>query len=184
MVTIFFSHYKYLINLSSLNSFFSSPKTFNIFGWLLQNMSRKDRRVNFSPEVNTMPMSDFLKRSVSYRASSSPGRSRKRAAAVAAAGGIWSSFRLQPKDSKYYSPMGFLRSLRAKVAKAIRSMSNKRRSSGKVSASSSSLSSNLTRCRSVSDPMDSHRAEALEDCIEFLNSSASLKRTNSVSSNY
>ncbi|PON43556.1 josephin-like protein [Parasponia andersonii] len=132
-------------------------------------MSRKDRRVNFSPDVNSMPMSDFLKRSVSFRPS--PGSCRKRVA------GVW-SFRLQQKDSKYYSPIGFLRSLRAKVARAICLVSNKRRSSGKVSAS------NLPRCRSVSDPMDSHRAEALEDCIEFLNSSASLKRTNSVSSNY
>ncbi|KAM6550703.1 hypothetical protein CsatB_000511 [Cannabis sativa] len=156
-------------------------------------MSRKDRRVNFSPEeLNSMPMSDFLKRSVSYRASSSsPGRSSRRRVS-ASAGGIWSSFRLQPnKDynsKQYYSPMSsFLRNLRAKVAKAIRLVSNKRRSSGKVSASSSSSlssSNNLTRCRSVSDPMDSHRVEALEDCIEFLNSSASLKRSNSVSSNY
>lgn len=133
-------------------------------------MSRKDRRVNFSPDVNNMPMSDFLKRSVSFRASPPFRGSRKRVAA------IW-SFRLQQKDPKYYSPMGFLRNLRAKVARAI-CLVSKRRSSGKVSAS------NLTRCRSVSDPMDSHRAEALEDCIEFLNSSASLKRTNSVSSNY
>uniref|UniRef100_A0A803QG18 Josephin-like protein n=1 Tax=Cannabis sativa TaxID=3483 RepID=A0A803QG18_CANSA len=124
-------------------------------------MSRKDRRVNFSPEeLNSMPMSDFLKRSVSYRASSSssPGRSSRRRVS-ASAGGIWSSFRLQPnKDynsKQYYSPMSsFLRNLRAKVAKAIRLVSNKR------------------------------RVEALEDCIEFLNSSASLKRSNSVSSNY
>ncbi|MBZ7920129.1 hypothetical protein K7X86_00720, partial [Candidatus Sulcia muelleri] len=58
--------------------------------------------------------------------------------------------------------------------------------------SSSSINSNLTRSRSLSD--DSHRAQALEDCILFLNSSSSsssssssfsssLKRTNSVSCN-
>lgn len=135
-------------------------------------MSRKDRRVNFSPDVNKKPMSDFLKRSISFR-SISPGRSSQKRVAR-----VW-SFRLQQKDSKYYSPIDkFLRSLRAKMARAICLVSNKRKSSGKVSATT------LTRCRSVSDPMDSHRAEAVEDCIEFLNYSASLKRTNSVSSNY
>ncbi|EXB89942.1 hypothetical protein L484_023594 [Morus notabilis] len=132
-------------------------------------MSRKDRRVCFSPDVNDKPMSDFLKHSASIRTrETSTGHKR-----VAAR--MW-SFKL-PKDSKYYSPIEFLRGLKAKVARAICLVST-RRSSGKVSAS------NLTRCRSVSDPIDSHRAEALEDCIEFLNSSASLKRTNSVSSNY
>lgn len=28
-------------------------------------------------------------------------------------------------------------------------------------------------------PVDSHRAEAIDDCIEFINSSASLPRSNS-----
>ncbi|GMN47920.1 hypothetical protein TIFTF001_017081 [Ficus carica] len=136
-------------------------------------MSRKDRRVCFSPDVNdNLPMSDLLKHSASIRARDESSCSHKR---VNSTGGVW-GLRL-PKESKYYSPVEFLRSLRAKFARAI-CLASKRRSSGKVSAS------NLTRCRSVSDPIDSHRAEALEDCIEFLNSSASLKRTNSVSSNY
>ncbi|GFZ01627.1 hypothetical protein Acr_15g0002360 [Actinidia rufa] len=32
-------------------------------------------------------------------------------------------------------------------------------------------------------PIDSHRAEAINDCIEFINSSSSLQRSNSVATN-
>ncbi|XP_047324801.1 uncharacterized protein LOC124928605 [Impatiens glandulifera] len=59
------------------------------------------------------------------------------------------------------------------VAKALRFVSNGKRSSRKVS----STEGNLARSRSYVDHaaaiIDSHRAEALEDCIEFLNSSSS-----------
>ncbi|KAF7825561.1 Serine/threonine-protein kinase STY46 [Senna tora] len=59
------------------------------------------------------------------------------------------------------------------VARAMRVVSKRRRSSGKVSSSSSTL----IRSRSISDPTsDSHRAEAVEDCIEFLHSSSSRER--------
>ncbi|KAG6697613.1 hypothetical protein I3842_09G209800 [Carya illinoinensis] len=74
--------------------------------------------------------------------------------------GIW-TFRL-PKDSSGFSTVDFLQRLQVKVVRAI-------------------LSSSLVRSRSVSDPIDSHRAEAIEDCIEFLNSSSCLQRSNSVS---
>ncbi|KAE8099249.1 hypothetical protein FH972_017246 [Carpinus fangiana] len=126
-------------------------------------MSRKaSKRVSFSPDVNDKPTM-FLKHGGGTRVSGG----RKRVI------GIW-TFRL-PKESELISPVKFLQSLRAKVVTAIRFISMRRRSSRKVSSS-------LVRSRSVSDPIiDSHRAEAIEDCIEFLNSSSSLPRSNSAS---
>jgi hypothetical protein len=126
-------------------------------------MSRKaSKRVSFSPDVNDKPTM-FLKHGGGTRVSGG----RKRVI------GIW-TFRLQ-KESELISPVKFLQSLRAKVVRAIRFISVRRRSSRKVSSS-------LVRSRSVSDPIiDSHRAEAIEDCIEFLNSSSSLPRSNSAS---
>lgn len=127
-------------------------------------MSRKaSKRVSFSPDVNDKP-TFFLKHGGGNRVMGS----RRRVI------GIW-SFRV-PKDPGF-SPVKFLCRLQAKVVRAIRLISMRRRSSSsrKVSA--------LARSRSVSDPIDSHRAEAIEDCIEFLNSSSSLQRSNSVSTN-
>jgi hypothetical protein len=127
-------------------------------------MSRKaSKRVSFSPDVNDKPTM-FLKHGGGTRVSGG----RKRVI------GIW-TFRL-PKDSGF-SPVKFLQRLQAKVVRAMRFISMRRRSSRKVDVSSS-----LVRSRSVSDPIiDSHRAEAIEDCIEFLNSSSSLPRSNSMS---
>ncbi|KAL2337831.1 hypothetical protein Fmac_012277 [Flemingia macrophylla] len=88
--------------------------------------------------------------------------------------GNW-TFRF-PKDPKF-SPVRFLQQLGAKVASAIRVVSVRRKSSRKVSSSS------LVRTHSVSDPIDSHRAKAVEDCIEFLHSSSSRERPSSVSEN-
>ncbi|KAM7526436.1 hypothetical protein LguiA_016338 [Lonicera macranthoides] len=85
--------------------------------------------------------------------------------------GIW-SLRLQRN-----SAVRFLNCIGSKVARALRFVSATR-SSRKVSSSST-----LARSRSYAEPLDSHRAEALEDCIEFLNSSSSLQRSNSVSTN-
>ncbi|GFY93190.1 hypothetical protein Acr_08g0015860 [Actinidia rufa] len=62
----------------------------------------------------------------------------------------------------------------ARIARAMCFVST-RRSSRKVSSSS------LMRSRSCAETIDSHRAEAIEDCIEFLYSSSSLQRSNSVS---
>ncbi|KAJ1396134.1 hypothetical protein SESBI_32766 [Sesbania bispinosa] len=88
--------------------------------------------------------------------------------------GTW-TFRL-PKDPMF-SPVRFLQQLGAKVASVVRVVAIKRRSSRKVS------SSTLVRSRSLSDPTDSHRAKAVEDCIEFLHSSSSRERPSSVSDN-
>ncbi|KAF9665175.1 hypothetical protein SADUNF_Sadunf16G0094700 [Salix dunnii] len=78
------------------------------------------------------------------------------------------TFRL-PRTSKV-SPARLLKRLRAKVARVIRFVSMRRKSSRKVTSSS------FPRSRSVVAAVDSQRAEAIEDCIEFLNSSSSLHR--------
>ncbi|KAL0744106.1 hypothetical protein Bca4012_085619 [Brassica carinata] len=83
------------------------------------------------------------------------------------------------------SPAGrkLIRRIRARVAKTLRSMSFRRNTTEKTSSlllSSSSSSIYMKRSKSLAES-ESHRAEAIEDCIEFLNSSFSLSRSNSVS---
>ncbi|XP_028773795.1 uncharacterized protein LOC114730856 [Neltuma alba] len=70
------------------------------------------------------------------------------------------------------SPVSFLLRLGEKMmAGAMKVVSIRRRSSRKVS------SSTMVRSRSLSaGSSDSHRAEAVEDCIEFLHSSSSRER--------
>lgn len=71
----------------------------------------------------------------------------------------------------------FLKRIGTKVAMALRFMSSRKKSSRKVSSAS------LARSRSYAETLhDSQRAEAIEDCIEFLNSSSSLQRSNSLAS--
>ncbi|KAL0316384.1 UNVERIFIED_CONTAM: hypothetical protein Scaly_1952900 [Sesamum calycinum] len=86
---------------------------------------------------------------------------------------IW-IFKL-PKGSRF-SPASFFKQIGAKVVGALPLVSTRRRCSRKVSSAS------LARSRSYAETLDSQRAEAIEDCIEFLNSSSSLQRSNSVSS--
>ncbi|ONI03649.1 hypothetical protein PRUPE_6G271900 [Prunus persica] len=132
-------------------------------------MSRKaSKRVSFSPDVNEKPIL-YLKQSGDN--GTRVGGSRNRVT------GIW-AFRLLKDTTELPAPIKLLRTLRAKVARAVCIISARKRTSRKVSSSN-----HLTRSRSVSDPIESHRAEALEDCIEFLNSAASLQRSNSVTSN-
>ncbi|CAN6887981.1 unnamed protein product [Brassica oleracea] len=85
------------------------------------------------------------------------------------------------------SPTGrkLIRRIRARVAKTLRSMSfgkstTDNTSSLLLSSSSSSSSIYMKRSKSLAES-ESHRAEAIEDCIEFLNASFSLSRSNSVS---
>ncbi|KAE8716408.1 Sulfoquinovosyldiacylglycerol 2 [Hibiscus syriacus] len=87
---------------------------------------------------------------------------------------VMGMFRLRLVKSSF-SPARLLRRFRAKLARALWFVSIRRKSSHKVS------SSNLPRSRSLAESIDSHHAEAIEDCIEFLNSSSSLSRSNSVS---
>ncbi|XWS28718.1 hypothetical protein CRYUN_Cryun25bG0095300 [Craigia yunnanensis] len=79
------------------------------------------------------------------------------------------------KRSKF-SPVRFLKHLGGKVAKGLHELSMRIRPSPKVSSSSG-------RSKPFATPVDSHRNAAIEDCIAFINSSASLPRSNSVSAN-
>ncbi|GKV05983.1 hypothetical protein SLE2022_105000 [Rubroshorea leprosula] len=129
-------------------------------------MSRKaSKQVSFSPDVYDRP-TIVLKHGGSARRAGN----RKRVVGILG----FRVFRL-PRSSSF-SPARFLMRLGAKMARALRSFSEPRKSSRKVS------SSNLVRSRSLAESIDSHRAEAIEDCIEFLNSSSSLSRSNSVTS--
>ncbi|KAK9010126.1 hypothetical protein V6N11_036641 [Hibiscus sabdariffa] len=128
-------------------------------------MSRKaSKRVSFSPDVGERPMM-FLKQG----GSGTTTRGNKRRVVV----GI---FTFRVVESSSFSSVSFLRHVGAKVAGALRFVSIRGSSSlPKVSASK------LPRSRSLAESVESHRAEAIEDCIEFLNSSSSLSRSNSVS---
>ncbi|KAG5253322.1 josephin protein [Salix suchowensis] len=124
---------------------------------------KASKRASLGPDVNDKP-TIFFKHGSGARAAGN----RKKIA------GIF-TFRL-PRTSKV-SPARLLRRLRAKVARVIRFVSMRRKSSRKVT------SLTLPRSRSVVEAVDSQRAEAIEDCIEFLNSSSSLQRSNSISTN-
>jgi len=126
-------------------------------------MLRTTEKTCFTPDFNEKPIM-FLKQTGGGGGRGSGNKKRVT--------GTW-GFRF-PKDPKF-SPVRFLQQIRAKVASAIRVVSIRKRSSRKVSSSS------LVRTRSVSDPSDSHRAKAVEDCIEFLHSSSSRERPSSVS---
>ncbi|XP_068317161.1 uncharacterized protein [Pyrus communis] len=131
-------------------------------------MSRRaSTRVSFSPDVNETPIL-YLKQAGGGGGGTRVGGSGSRVT------GIWTS-RLHKSTQVLSTPIKLLRTLRAKVARAVCILSASKRTSRKLSSSN-----HLTRSRSVSDPIESHRVEALEDCIEFLNSAASLQRTNSV----
>ncbi|KAM3325671.1 hypothetical protein P3S67_000796 [Capsicum chacoense] len=128
------------------------------------------RRVSFSPdrvpEQNNIPTNFYFKKKPSLLSSNN-----------------WNS-RLQksPPSSSYVA--SFLKNIGTKVASALNffSISNRKKSSRKVS---SSTTASLARSRSYAETLihDSQRAEAIEDCIEFLNySSSCLHRSSSVSS--
>ncbi|CAA2980224.1 Hypothetical predicted protein [Olea europaea subsp. europaea] len=70
-------------------------------------------------------------------------------------------------------PMKYLRNLGEKMAALLRK-SDKKKGCPRVTSSTSEQSK-----PSVA-PIDSQRAEAIDDCIEFINSSSSLPRSNSV----
>ncbi|KAF5747608.1 josephin-like protein-like [Tripterygium wilfordii] len=124
-------------------------------------LGNSSKRSCSSPDVNDKP-TIYLNHGGGTRRAGNKKRVR-----------ICFSFRML--RSSTHSPARLLWRLGAQVARALRRMSMRRRSSRKVS------SAILARSRSLADAIDSQRAEAVEDCIEFLNSSSSLQRSNSVS---
>lgn len=122
-------------------------------------MSRKARKqVSFSPDAYERP--SFLQKHGGKG-------SRKKSVAILAF--------MVPRNSSFPST-SLLRRVTAKVSRVLCCFSMARKCSPKVS------SSNLVRSRSMAESIESHRAEAIEDCIEFLNSCSSLSRSNSVTS--
>ncbi|KAG7949523.1 hypothetical protein I3843_13G067100 [Carya illinoinensis] len=79
-----------------------------------------------------------------------------------------------PKGSKL--PMRFLKQLAAQVVRTLHSASIRRRHSPNDSS--------LGRSKPFVAPVDSQRTEAIEDCIEFINSSSSFSRSNSVTAKH
>ncbi|KAI3974564.1 hypothetical protein MKX01_020336 [Papaver californicum] len=144
------------------------------------------RRVNFSPDINDKP-------NISLKSNYRVTGNRKRAAGISGLRVPRSSLSSSMSSQSGYSPMNFLCRLSNKVVRALRMVSlRRRRTSRKVSssfASSSSSSSNtghynnLARSKSYVNHhhVDSHHSEAIEDCIQFINSSSSFQRSNSVS---
>ncbi|KAJ4977858.1 hypothetical protein NE237_008638 [Protea cynaroides] len=122
--------------------------------------------LGFSPDVNDLRSFSFKERS------SNPGIGGSRKGISG-----FSSFSVLAKGG--FSPMKYLQRLGTKVARAVSLVSVKRRRSRRRSSSKVS-SSNLTRSRKSIAPLESHQAEAIEDCIQFINSS-SLQRSYSVS---
>ncbi|XP_012567482.1 uncharacterized protein [Cicer arietinum] len=115
-------------------------------------MLRKSKRVCFSPDVNEKP-TIFPKDGCGKVLTN-----RKK---------IIETWTLRLHKDPILSPVRFLIKLGAKVASSTRAVSSTRRSCGKVS------SSTLVRSHSLSNLTDSHRAKAVEDCIQFLHSSSS-----------
>ncbi|KAM7496468.1 hypothetical protein LguiA_020882 [Lonicera macranthoides] len=76
-----------------------------------------------------------------------------------------------PKRSEL-SPLKYFKHISDKVAAVLRLVS--------VGASPKDISSS-GRAKPFVAPVDSHRAEAIDDCIKFINTTSSLQRSNSVS---
>ncbi|KAL1193832.1 hypothetical protein V5N11_031959 [Cardamine amara subsp. amara] len=133
-------------------------------------MSRRAcKRVSFNPNPEATDEPIFPK----HGGLNSSHHSRRRVVLV----GIFSfGLRSSPAARKFIQRIG------ARVAKTLRLISFRRNPTDKTSSFllSSSSSVYMKRSKSVNET-ESHRAEAIEDCIEFLNSSSSLWRSNSVS---
>lgn len=145
------------------------------------NTRSSNRRVGFSPDINykqpEIRTSKFNKKGYGARGSKVAANKKR-----VNSSGICGSFRIlksSSSSSSGFSAVKFLKRVGSKVAKALRLMSSRKKRSRKVSSASLSLA----RSRSYAETLnDSQRAEAIEDCIEFLNSSSSLQRSNSVAS--
>ncbi|KAI3750507.1 hypothetical protein L2E82_21146 [Cichorium intybus] len=123
------------------------------------------RRVSFSPDVDDMPSPPplYFTKHGGDTASTTEPMIR-----------IWT---FRPPKSSGFSAMKFLGRIKAKFAKALGFVSSSR-------SSSSCSCSALERSKSYVEAFDSHRAQAIEDCIQFLHSSSSssFQRSKSLSS--
>ncbi|PON44557.1 hypothetical protein TorRG33x02_330510 [Trema orientale] len=91
-------------------------------------------------------------------------------------GGSSDRFQLPKGPSGFMSPIRLLKHFAGEVARVLCMVSagtRTRRSSASGKKSSSA------RSKPFVAPLDSHRMEAIEDCIQFINSSCTLSRSNS-----
>lgn len=85
---------------------------------------------------------------------------------------MFGNFAFQCSRGPGSSPMKLMKNLAGKVGRALCMLPTSKRGSRK----DYSLSG---KSKPFVAPVDSHRIEAMEDCIEFINSSSSLSRSNS-----
>lgn len=166
-------HYTWLAPINKSSKSLTSPFCFSFSLCLSldkvsdKNMSRRaSKRVRFSPDPEA---NDEL----IFPTHSSSRHGRRRVVV-----GIFSfSFSDSPATTKR-----LLRSIGDRVGKTFRYISFGRMNTKTTPSSSSNVSSSLYLMKSKSlNGSESHRAEAIEDCIEFLNSCSSLSRSNSIS---
>ncbi|XP_030503068.2 uncharacterized protein LOC115718429 [Cannabis sativa] len=89
-------------------------------------------------------------------------------------------FQLPKGQSSFLAPFRLLKHFAGEVARVLCMVSGTRRKSSSSSSSSTSRkNSSSARSKPFVAPLDSHRMEAIEDCIQFINSSCTLSRSNS-----
>lgn len=77
------------------------------------------------------------------------------------------------------SPIRFLKHIAGEIARALCMVSAKRKPSRRGNSNNSNKSYLSARSKPFVAPLDSHREEAIEDCIQFINSSSTFSRSNS-----
>ncbi|XP_062085143.1 josephin-like protein [Humulus lupulus] len=88
-------------------------------------------------------------------------------------------FQLPKGKSSFLSPIRLLKHFAGEFARVLCMVSGTRRKSSSSSSSTSRKNSSSARSKPFVAPLDSHRMEAIEDCIQFINSSCTLSRSNS-----
>ncbi|CAL9228811.1 unnamed protein product, partial [Arabidopsis halleri] len=149
-----------------------------------KNMSRRaSKRVSFSPDPEANDEQIFP----THTGLSSSRHGRRRVVVGIFSFGVSDSpaakrllRRIGARVGKTFRYISFGR--KSTNTKTTSSSSRNLSSSSSLSCSSSYSSSSIYLMKSKSlNESESHRAEAIEDCIEFLNSCSSLSRSNSIS---
>ncbi|KAG5598503.1 hypothetical protein H5410_029873 [Solanum commersonii] len=89
------------------------------------------------------------------------------------------SCRFKMPNRSQLSPIKIFKHLGGKMAALIKMVSSSKRSCRKVTNSPERATISVKPTAALN--IDSHRAEAIDDCIQFINLSSSLPRSNSVS---
>ncbi|KAJ9698627.1 hypothetical protein PVL29_007610 [Vitis rotundifolia] len=142
------------------------------------------KQVSYRPVVSDHTIITYQRRLFGERGEKPKGPASKRGSALDCkkaaeeAKGASGNNRLRLFKTPVLSPMGLLKRLGDKIATAFRFVFTKKKKKKRLSARTASSG----KSKKFIAPDDSHRSEAIADCIEFINSSA-LNRSNSVSAN-